>query len=329
MRMDAFLLPENFEKCKRIFSEFVHDTQGIAVSIDALLATIFGDMKRDAENLSFKTVDELNKIALTSLRKTFMKVRQEKVVAIDGYSGRNFAQFSLEYNAGDETLIEKAYLHTVIIPVSVIDPRGLSPKLMHTMSHIVLCVNHRTFPFIFASSYKSMNNRMFTIFQPIGTVGYDVPFEPGQSRLVIDIKRPSGALYSSVKNDNNMTGVKRNLLNSEYMDIHMDTPFRSCEFAIGDTIMVWQYTMIFEPSSKFKHVTAADVTTFNKFMNRSLGHEILHIQFDDDGRSSVIHIGQSHIDVLLSQNSELSMPAPCTNASLQPCIFAKVSTITI
>lgn len=190
---------------------------------------------------------------------------------------------------------------------------------------------------IYEQSYKSPNGRGYIVLKPIAEEKKTYDLSPLSMLNIFNVMlaKPNGAMLNNSRDDYQVYKVEYEPFNKLYLKIVTDRYFDKNEFYAGDSIMIRNCALPDDDPSS---------SSFNAFINRREGHEIVEIgQPNDSGFYRTFHIlapgtldatlgkivvDQPALDAVQAFNvgptSGLNIGGDILNASLQNVVGMKV-----
>lgn len=162
--------------------------------------------------------------------------------------------------------------------------------------------------------YRAPNGRGYLVLQSLQDE--KKVFQPAclteLSRMTLSVRKPNGELFNESKDDFKILKLEYELINKQYLKVVTSKYFDKNEFVKGDNVIFKGFALTkLDPA-----MSDAAIASFNKFVNRPQGHDILELgQANDHGYYRNFYIrapggfdeaaGQYDIDATLTDTLDL------------------------
>ena len=162
--------------------------------------------------------------------------------------------------------------------------------------------------------YRAPNGRGYLVLQSLQDE--KKVFQPAclseLSRMTLSVRRPNGELFNESKDDFKIFKLEYELVNKQYLKIVTSKYFDKNEFVKGDNVIIRGFALTkLNPS-----MTDSAIGSFNAYVNRPQGHEILELgQANDHGYYRTFYIrapgafdesaGQFDVDTTLTDTLDM------------------------
>lgn len=273
------------------------------------------------ENSNLELGNESGNMSMSSLRQEFITppptktMLVERYIAVNGFDRlwdveKKRFEFKVDFNQSENSVMQSyknirtVEATRVIIPMEIQEKISVNnvPKTFynHEFSfaypYIMLHIDEfgdvydgtndgvrRSFcQLVFDKCYKSPNGRGYIILNPIQRE--KKTFYPSAlssiGRMSLSLRKPNGDLVNNSKDEYKIFKVEYEMRNKRFLKIVTNIYYDKNEFYKGDNILLRGYVM----DRRDPSLTNSDMDSWNTFINRPSGHEILEIgQANDRG----------------------------------------------